>query len=181
MNLALPKSLRTSKPGTNVKIAERRLQALELRKQGFSYRRIAAQLGCSDYTAIKDVKFCLKNLIEHSAEKTLDLREITNQRLEAVINTLWKPMKAGNLWAIDRFLSALQQISVLNGLNRPVPKVISGDPDNPIDINHHHEIEDQLLARMRKLAGLDSPPSDEKIIEVTPDALPTPPINLTES
>ena len=176
MDLPIPTSKRNSRPGTRVKIAERRVKGFELRKQGFSYRRIAARLGCSDFTVIRDIKFVLENLLKHSAEKAEELREINNQRLEAVIKTLWTPMKNGNLWAIDRFLNAVDQHSKLNGLNRPVPKVISGDSDNPIDINHHHEIEDQLLARMRVLAGIDSPPSDEKIIDVTPDALPAPPV-----
>ena len=180
MDLPIPPSKRNSKPGTRVRIAERRVKALELRKQGFSYRRIAAQLGCSDFTVIRDIKFVLENLIKHSAEKAEELRELQNQRLEMIIETLWKPAQAGGLWHIDRFLNAVQQFSVLNGCNRPVPKILAGDPDKPIDINHHHEIESRLLARMRVLAGLDSPPSDE-VIDVTPDALPTPPINLSES
>jgi hypothetical protein len=171
MNLPTPATKRNSKPGRAV-IVERQSRALGLRIEGCTYRQIAAKLGCSDYTAIKDVKFCLENLVKHSAEKTLELREINNLRLETVIKTLWQPMKAGNLWAIDRFLAAIDQHSKLNGLNRPVPKVISGDPDNPVLVSHQHDIDAQLLARMRKLAGLDSPPSDEKIIDVTPPEIP---------
>ena len=180
MDLPIPPSKRNSKPGTRVRIAERRVKALELRKQGFSYRRIAAQLGCSDFTVIRDIKFVLENLIKHSAEKAEELRELQNQRLEMIIETLWKPAQAGGLWHIDRFLNAVQQFSVLNGCNRPVPKILAGDPDNPVQINQQYSIDQQLMDRMRKLAGLDSPPSDEKIIDVTPDALPAPPVTPGE-
>ena len=100
---------------------------------------------------------------------------------EKIVEKLWKPFLAGNLWATDRLLTCLQQITVLNGLAKPVKKILAGDPDNPVQINQQYSIDQQLMDRMRKLAGLDSPPSDEKIIDVTPEALPNPPINLSES
>jgi hypothetical protein len=179
MNLPIPKSYRNSKPGTEVKIEMRRARILDWRMQGLSHRRIAAKEGCSDFTVRKDLKHCMENLVKHNAAKTTELRELINRRYEMVVEKLWKPVSAGNLWAIDRLLTCLHQITVLNGIAKPVPKILAGDPDNPIDINHHHEIEDQLLARMRKLAGLDSPPSDE-VIDVTPGALPAPPVKPSE-
>lgn len=66
---------------------ERERRALELRKAGVSYERIAAEVGYRDHTgAAKAVKRAMDRLPKEAGE---DLRTLTVQRLEHMLVSLW--------------------------------------------------------------------------------------------
>src|SRR6266545_6444586 len=131
-------------PGKREAAAERRVQALELRKAGVSYRAIGAQLSISEKTAHQDVQRVLARLAEMelaSADelRTMELLRLDKLMLEAArILAATHPYVAGGkvllnltddgpkLQAIDRLLRISESRRKLLGLDAP-PKV----PLNP--------------------------------------------------
>ena len=168
-NLPIPPSLRTRPVGWDAVIATRRLEGLKLRTAGFSFVRIGKALGISDKTAALDLRWCLTNLAVLSKAKTEEYRELELSRIDSLIEVLTpRALTCGNLWATDRLLTCITLRSKLLGLDRPVKHEITGE----IGVEHTHSVDDQLMARMRRLAGLSSesdPKNDEaKQIESTP-------------
>ena len=154
--------------GKETEIIERRYQAMELRRQGYSFVRIGMALGVSDKTAAIDVRYCLQHLVAITAEKTEEFRALNSARLEKIIETIWTKCEAADLWAIDRILVAIDQHSKLNGLNKPVTTVIGEDPDLPFGGETRKEKDDALVKLFTKLANVRTDlPGD--IIDVTPD------------
>jgi hypothetical protein len=178
-----------AQPGVKEVAAERRVQALELRKAGASYRAIAAQLNISEKTAHQDVQRALRALaeIEHaSAEeyRTMELLRLDALTLEASrILRATHPLISGGkvlsgftvdgkaigltddgpkLQAIDRLLRIAERRARLLGLDMQL------DADLPAD----------LAIILRWADG-------QNIIDVTPDndrhASPTPQIAESDS
>jgi hypothetical protein len=130
--------------GKREKAAERRVQALDLRKAGASYRAIAATLGINEKTAYNDVRRALQTLAElelTSAEelRTLELARLDKLTIEAArVLAATHPYVSGGkvlpnladdgpkLQAIDRLLRISESRRKLLGLDAP-PKV----PLNP--------------------------------------------------
>ncbi len=62
--------------------AERRQRAVELRKLGFSYQKIADQMGISVSGAYKMVTTALREINERTAESAQELRRLELERLD---------------------------------------------------------------------------------------------------
>lgn len=95
--------------GSEVISAERRIKALELRKDGWSYRAIAAELNVSVATAHRDIGHCLKELNRLEQDTTEEWRRLELERLDACQIAIAQQVKQGNFAAIDRWLRISEQ------------------------------------------------------------------------
>lgn len=100
-------------------IAQRRVIALELRKSGFSYRRIAHQLNISHQQAANDVKAELENLAAISQESALELRTMELERLDMGIKGIMPFIEAGSAPHAHALVKLIEQKAKLLGLYAP--------------------------------------------------------------
>lgn len=96
--------------------AERRIQALELRKRGKSYREIAAELRVTHTTIRKDIQKALDDLNKEERVEVAGMRRLIHERLEMAIMAIAAEMLKGNLWAVDRWIALNEQIGRLWGV-----------------------------------------------------------------
>jgi len=106
--------------------AERRLRALELRKQGYSYTEIGKAVGTSAQHAHRMVVKELERISAKLSENADELRELQLERLRDLLLALWPKAAHGNLQVIDRVLKILQEISKLTGIAAPERHELTG-------------------------------------------------------
>jgi len=123
-----------------IAIAERRRMALDLRRQGGSYRRIAETLrkvpGVSERycfsQAQRDVTDELGRLNEGNRETASLLKRLELERLDELWQTFWPEAIAGNLRMFDRIMRIMERRARLEGLDAPTAVRHSGDPERPV-------------------------------------------------
>jgi hypothetical protein len=130
-----------AQPGKAEAAAERRVQALQLRMAGASYRAIGSRLGVSEAQAHRDVHAELTRLAEKAADAAEQVRTLELERLDAMLLALWPQAKQANQGAIDRVLRLMERRAKLLGIDAPtridatldVYEVIIGaaNSDNP--------------------------------------------------
>lgn len=111
-----------------LKLAERRLIALELRKLGGSYRKIAEQMaemeGISpDYSesqAYRDVMACLKELREKREEESANVLRLELERVDDLWAAYYPKAKKGDYAALDRCMTLMDKRARYLGLYAPV-------------------------------------------------------------
>lgn len=103
-----------------VRLTEARAGAMELRRQGLTYRQIAAKMNIGVKTAYDYVQAELLWLREHTAEDTYAVRDIELDRCEAMINSLWKRIKDGDAAAVAVAVRVMERKARLLGLDAPV-------------------------------------------------------------
>jgi hypothetical protein len=108
-------------------IQARRLEALDLRKAGFSYAAIGNRLQVSGEQARLDVMAALKQLSEHQDTETAEYRSLELERLDRMLVSVWSDALKGHLGAIDRVLKISERRSRLMGLDAPVKQEHSGN------------------------------------------------------
>lgn len=92
-------------------------KALELRKAGVSYQRIAESLGYKDASgAWRAVKAALKKTLQEPSD---DLRRLEVERLDAALSAVWASVMKGQYGAVDRFLRIQERRARLLGLDAP--------------------------------------------------------------
>lgn len=91
--------------------------ALELRKAGVPYSKIAEVLGLGSPGVAK--RMVSRALTEMGVEPSEEMRMMEMQRLNHVLAIIWPKVKDGDLAAIDRFLKLQERISALQGLDAP--------------------------------------------------------------
>lgn len=110
---------------TKVKLTEREVQALELRKAGYDLNTIAKQLGfrgrSGAYEAIK------RALMKVITEPALEVREMELQRLDQIQRNYWTRMLKGDANIIDKLLRVMDRRARLLGLDAPVKVEQTGD------------------------------------------------------
>ncbi len=105
---------------------DNQLKALELRKAGVSYQRIAETLGYKDASgAWRAVKSALKKTLQ---EPAAELRTLEIERLDAMLSAIWASVKQVQYGAQDRALKIMERRAKLLGLDAPV-KIAPVDPD----------------------------------------------------
>lgn len=108
-------------------IEERRQQALDYRKAGYSYRDIGARLEVSHEQARRDVEAALAALVEDTKDSAEQLRQLELERLDMLTKAL-EPMAAvGNPGAVNSFLRVMERRAKLLGLDAPVKQDINLD------------------------------------------------------
>jgi hypothetical protein len=100
-----------------IKLAEKESQALELRKGGATYARIAQVLGYTEEGgAAKAVKRALKDTLQEPAD---EMRRLEAQRLDAMQSALWPAAISGKWLAVDRCLGIMERRARMLGLDMP--------------------------------------------------------------
>lgn len=105
--------------GARERAAERRVQALELRKAGATYRQIGAMLGVSGVQAYRDVARALEALAVEEHSRADELRALEDARLDDILIVLWPRVKHGDIEAITTTLRLMERRAKLWGLDSP--------------------------------------------------------------
>ena len=111
---------------------EREAQAIELRKEGYTYQEIADTLGYRSPSGARDaILRAMKRLLP--AENVEEVRSMEVARLDAIMRRLWKKLKPeafgkDELLVVDRILKVMDRRARLYGLDAPERQiVIEGD------------------------------------------------------
>ncbi len=118
-----PNHLRTA--DTDLRNAERRDRAVQLRAAGFTYEKIGKALNVSRERAGKIVREELANCRRETAEAASELRDIAHRRHESLINRLWlkampnDPSEPMDYNAVDRILRAVALDAKIMGYEAP--------------------------------------------------------------
>lgn len=116
-----------------VKAHTRQLQALELRKAGLTYARIAEICGyASKIGAHKAVQAAIRSTLREVAE---DVRSLEIDRLDALMTGVYPQAIKGNQGAIDRVLRIMERRAKLLGLDAPVQQEIEGRINFVVDLS----------------------------------------------
>ena len=137
----------------NLIAAERALQAMELRKHGFTYDAIGKEIGVTRQRAYQIVKNELEALREECSEIAEDIVKIELERLDIMLVGAWPNATTGDVTAIDRVLKIMERRARLLGLDAPA-KVAPTTPDgeNPYEAMSAEE----LRALAASIAGHES-------------------------
>lgn len=102
-----------------ISAAEKRKQALELRKAGFTFQQIGDQLGVTRGMAFRYVKDTLDEINEKQIEEAKQIRTLEVERLDRLWVVSYQQAKNGNLGAVDRCIKIMERRSKLLGLDAP--------------------------------------------------------------
>ena len=100
--------------------AERRLQAFQLRKAGYTYEAIGGALGVSKVAAYKLVRRVVESLDSQSQAEAKVYRALQLARLEEALKAIWPRAMAGELKAVDRVIKILEREAKLLCLDQPI-------------------------------------------------------------
>lgn len=117
-----------------IEAQERRAKAVQLRRMGWSYGRIANQLGITKSSAHKAVTKAMtevQQLLDTDAETA---RAMELERLDELQSYLWLPASKANAQAVEKILKIMERRAKLMGLDAP-SKVAPTNPngDEPYD------------------------------------------------
>lgn len=98
---------------------QRKVEALNLRAQGYDYRLIAEQLGVSVNTAYHDVHEALRYLSQYERVLAEDVRGLHLTRLDLLLAGLSDRAFTGDTFAVDSYLRVMERQSRLLGLDAP--------------------------------------------------------------
>jgi hypothetical protein len=109
---------RNNKPGNkNPAVATRWAEALSLRITGTTIQEIADQLGYANHSGAYDAFMsALDATLREPAEK---VRVLEVERLDRLMNGVWKRATDGDDFAIDRVLKIMDRRARLLGLDAP--------------------------------------------------------------
>ncbi len=112
--------------------ADRRKQALDLRKAGKNFAEIGAVMGFSEARAHKIVTLELQRLNAERTEAAAEVLQLELQRLDALLSAVWPAAQAGDLAAVGRALDIVARRCRMLGLDAPEARKLLADPDHPI-------------------------------------------------
>lgn len=113
---------------------DRQRQALELRKAGVGYAKIAESLGYGGPSgAYNAIRSALKRTLQEPAD---ELRSLEVERLDALLLGLWTKAKGGDTWAVDRVLRIMERRAALLGLDAPRRIENTGKNGGPMVVVH---------------------------------------------
>ena len=113
-----------------------RIDALELRKAGYSYRQIAEWLNppCSVKHAFFLVAEACREQSEEIRELVADVRVMELERLDEMSIKPFEAAKAGDTRAIDAMLKIMERRALILGSDAPTRQEHSGPNGGPIPI-----------------------------------------------
>lgn len=151
--------LKNETAAQKLKIAERRQLAVELRKQGGTYRQIADQLArhpevSGDYTAsqaYRDVAAELKRLQAETSKSTAELRQLELERLDDLWRIYFPRALKGDYAAFDRVLAIMDKRARLIADLYPTKSTsieVSGPNGGPVMTEDASLTDDERMARL---------------------------------
>lgn len=124
-------SISNQRAGTQENAADRRVQALELRKAGKSYRTIALALGCDVATAHRDVQTALAALAQLEQQTAEEYRALELARLDTAIEAIALKVTKGNLDAVHAWVRLSESRRKLLGLDKPTLTALTNPDGSP--------------------------------------------------
>jgi hypothetical protein len=109
-----------------IRAAERRSEALRLRKGGTTYAQIGRELGVSEQRAHRIVTQELARLNAERAEQAAEVTRLELERLDVLLAGVWAKAQAGDGPAIDRVLSIMGRRAKLLGIDAPEKRELAG-------------------------------------------------------
>jgi threonine synthase len=106
---------------TSAAVVEKRVKALDYRKAGMTYQRIAEAMDCAQTTAFEYVQDALRETQREPADK---VRELELERLDAMLRAIWPDVLKGNRLAIDRALGIMDRRSRYLGIDAPQRRIV---------------------------------------------------------
>jgi DNA-binding CsgD family transcriptional regulator len=112
-------------PNSDLELVERREKVLELRRRGFSYRRIGKALGISHETVGKHIREAIREAEDSSENSARVLRNVAHQRHEMMIARLMRvavpadPNEPMDMDALDRVARIIAQDAKIMGYEAP--------------------------------------------------------------
>lgn len=97
--------------------AQRAHKAFELRKQGWSYREIAKELGVAHQTIAKDLKKIFDAYLEQSLEMRAYEVSLEQARLDDMWQSVYADFRTGNVKAADQLIKIMERRAKLLGLD----------------------------------------------------------------
>jgi|GEM_PF-2959034 len=118
----MPKSQTSDK---KIKILERQLNALSLRRQGGDYETIATQMrSLPDVSpkynrsqAYKDVRAALDRLIKETKEEAEHYKRLQLERLDEIFVGVYQHAIKGDATAISRVLALMEKMDMYHGIS----------------------------------------------------------------
>lgn len=105
--------------GHQPEVLERQQAALQLRKQGESYREIGARLGVSRQQAFRDIQAGLKAAAKERTKEAALLLDLELERLDMLMKGLFPFAAAGDPQAVTAFLKCQERRAKYLGLDAP--------------------------------------------------------------
>lgn len=104
-----------NKTDRKLSVAEKRIKALELRRDGVDYRTIAEKVGWKSHSSA--VEAVHKELNERTSEAVEALRQVEAERLDWLWRKVVERIDTDHLWAVDRGVKVIEQRRSLFGLD----------------------------------------------------------------
>ena len=143
--------------------SERQRQAVELRKAGLSYDRIAERCGYSNRSgAWKAVKAVLER---QETDAATEMRIIAGERLDTLFERAFRAVLEGDLSQIKNCIAIEKRRADLYGLDMPKQVEVAGKDGGAIET----DVGQMLIARVMALAEANEIPNVIDVEEV-PDA-----------
>jgi hypothetical protein len=115
------------------------VRALELRKQGRSYREIGRELGVDVHTAHADVGAELHALRETAVSDATELRALELERLDAMHAGLSPHIRRGNPPAVTAAVRVAERRARLLGLDAPTTSKTEVTASSPVAVDPRHK------------------------------------------
>ena len=107
--------------------AQKKVRALELRREGKGFREIADELGWRSHSSAYDA--VMKGLHDTMQEPADELRKLESERLDWLWRKVEERMDTDHLWAVDRGLKVMERRAQLFGLDRTPERDLSRETD----------------------------------------------------
>lgn len=105
--------------------AQRRKDAVELRKAGATFQQIGDQLGITRMAACKTVNVALSKINDEIMAQADTMRLLELERLEKLWQVMYKQAVQGNQGAVDRCLKISERRAKLLGMDAPIKQEIT--------------------------------------------------------
>lgn len=131
---------------------DQQAKAMELRRMGYGYQKIADQLDCSVSTAYGYIKEALTETKQQIEGDALELKAEEISRLDGMLQGIWQEARKGNYGSIDRVLKIMERRARMLGLDAPVRASVGGDGELP-PIAHRHDVQTLSDTELERIAA----------------------------
>ena len=126
------------KPANKLKTTLRRSKIMQYRMAGMNYRQIVERLneefgkdelptGYDESHACRDLQRYLKQIDTDNENDIVEVKNLYRERLNFLLNILWKKASEGDLPSIDRALKIMEFLTKLDGIEHLTPSKTSHD------------------------------------------------------
>lgn len=112
-----------------IEMQQKRAEALDYRKQGYSYPQIAEAMGVSMSSAFEYVDIAIKNITRERAEA---VRELEIARINDLLTAFFPTAMGGDAQAAAMCVRLMERLAKIEGYDAPERMELSGPGGGPI-------------------------------------------------